>query len=298
METDTHRLTFCRHDHMHCSLPGLFQSKRRGDRGHLDIRHQINTTTIRVVCFQQLGADDLRYLQGLVALAGLDGQLLSATPTLEVPRQLRESLQSTSLSNAIFVTGHTCSLLREVGLTDGGANIEGFRSSLTRLANVTIYVSKREIEESFHLLSYRFDTDSGSFTVALNPAIAEAISGDRHTRIDLAEVRQLSGDAALILHQRLCANIGQGRSRDFKLATLLSYVWPEAPKASAQSKQKQRLRSALEEIARVGWKVTLSTSDKVRIYRPADRSNGQHLRSNGQKNRSNSQRSFPLEHHK
>ena len=298
METETHRLTHAKHDHIHCSLPCLFQSKRRGPRGHLDIRHQIKTTTIRVVCFQQLGADDLRYLQGLVALAGVEGKLLSALPTLEVPRQLRESLQSTSTSNAIFVSGNACTLLREIGLTDGGANLRGFRDSLIRLANVTIYVSRGDLDESFHLLSYRFDSGRGKFTVALNPLIAEAINGKRHTRIYLAEVRQITADAALILHQRLCAIIAPGRARELKIPTLISYVWPEAPTASAFSKQKQRLKSALAEIAETGWKITPATSDKVWICRPADRSNGQHLRSNSQKNRSNSQQQQPVDHHK
>lgn len=290
METETYRLTHCRHDHMHCIVPGLFQSHRRGERGSVDLRHEMGHTTVRVVCFQQLGADDLRYLHGLVALAGVEGKLLSASPTHEVPRQLRAALQTTSTDNAIFISGRICNLLHEVGLSDGGANIRAFRESLTRLANVTVYRINTEGEQSFHLLSYIIDNSSAGFTVALNPAIAEAINGGRHTRIELEEVRGLEGDAALILHQRLCGIIAPAGGREFKTTTLCSYIWPEPTTGSAQSKQKKRLRDAVEELQGLGWGIKLPTQEKIWISRPpGNRSNGQLLRSNSQKNRSNGQ---------
>lgn len=283
METETHRLTHARHDPLHCTLPGLFQSHRRGDRRPTDLRHQIGQTTIRVVCFQQLGAGDLRYLHGLVALAGDQGKLLSASPSLDVPARLRTALQTTSTDNAIFISGRICNLLHEVGLSDGGANIKAFKESLTRLANVTLYISTVAGEQSFHLLSYILENGSSKFTVALNPAIANAINGRRYTRIELSEVRQIRSDAALILHQRLCAIVAPGKVRSFKTKTLLSYVWPNPETPSAVSKQKQRLREALEELGGLGWGITATTSEVHKISRPAgNRSNGQLFRSNGQ----------------
>jgi hypothetical protein len=35
-------------------------------------------------------------------------------------------------------------LLNLVGLTDGGKNIKGLKESLTRMANVTVYVTKKQ----------------------------------------------------------------------------------------------------------------------------------------------------------
>ena len=47
----------------------------------------------RFVGFEPLGADDMRLLQGLVALGGPKGIILTSEPTADLPKQLRLFLE-------------------------------------------------------------------------------------------------------------------------------------------------------------------------------------------------------------
>ncbi len=268
-------LTHARHDPMHCLVPGLFRSLKRGDRKRLKLDvtyHYKEDEQVRFVGFEPLGADDMRLLQGLVALGGPKGIVLTPAPTAELPKQLRLFLEpkfDAVGQDALVVKESVSRLLTEIGLTDGGDNIKAVKASLLRMANVTVLVTKGGRQWSFHLLSYAFDDDDGRLFVALNPQITDAILGRRpYTRIEMAEVRALQTDPARLIHQRLCGWIDPGKTGRVVLDTLCGYVWPDEANAEAMKKRRQKAGRALSELAAVGWKVHQYAETTWDIARP------------------------------
>lgn len=269
-------LTHARHDPAHCLAPGLFRSLKRGERKKLklDVTYQYGPgEQARFVGFEPLGADDMRLLQGLVALAGPNGILLSPKPTADIPRQLRLFLEpkfDAAMQDALIVQESISRLLRETGLSDGGENIRAVRASLLRMSNVTVLMSSGPREATCKLMSYAFDESSGKLLVALNTRIAEAIMGKRaYTHIELAEVRALEADPARLIHQRLCGWIDPGKSGRIGLDALCGYVWPdEANNPNTSKTRHQAMRKALGELVAVGWQVDEYARKKYEIGRP------------------------------
>jgi len=269
-------LTHARHDPTHCLAPGLFRSLKRGERKKhkLDVTYQYGEgEQARFIGFEPLGADDMRLLQGLVALGGPDGVLLTPDPKTEIGQQLRlflnpkfEALEQ----NGLVVRESMTKLLTEIGLTDGGDNIKGIKASLLRMSNVTVLVTKGSRQASFHLMSYAFDEEDGRLFVALNPRIAEAILGQRpHTCIEIAEVRKLETDPARLIHQRLCGWIDPGKSGRIEIDTLCGYIWPDlVTNPNAIKKRRQTTRKALAELVAVGWTLNEYAKAKWEIGRP------------------------------
>jgi len=223
----THDLTHARHDPAHCLAPGLFRSLKKGERKKqkLDITYPYgDSESARFVGFEPLGVDDMRILQGLVALAGPKGLILTPEPQSDMSRQLRLFLEpkfDAEGKDGLVVRERMTKLLDEIGLCDSGENIKTLKASLLRMSNVTVLVTKGARQASFHLLSFAFDESDGRLFVALNPRIAEAVLGRRsYARIELAEVRKLVTDPARLMHQRLCGWIDPGKSGLVALDTL------------------------------------------------------------------------------
>lgn len=269
------KLTHARHDPMHCLAPGLFRSLKRGERkkSKLDITYHYGLDThVRFVGFEPLGADDMRLLQGLVALAGPEGVLLSPNPSASIPRQLRLELapKSDALHSDGLVVHHQLTrLLREVGWHHSGANLRTVKASLVRMSNVTVIIERRSRQASFHLMSHVFDENDGSLFVCLNPQLAEAVLGHRpHSRIYLDEVRGLSTDPARLMHQRLCGWIDPGKHGRVELDTLCGYIWPESGTSAAMRKRRQFARQAIEQLRSIGWMCEEYSNRKWLIRRP------------------------------
>lgn len=280
-------LTHARHDPAHCLAPGLFRSLKRGERKRLKLDvtyHYAEDEQARFVGFEPLGADDMRLLQGLVALGGPQGIILTPEPTSDMPKQLRLFLQprfDAVGQDALVVRESVTRLLSEIGLTDGGDNIKGIKASLLRMANVTVLVTKGSRQTSFQLMSYAFDQEDGRLFAALNPQIAGAILGRRpYARIEMAEVRSLKTDPARLIHQRLCGWIDPGKAGRVRLDTLAGYVWPDEVNDEAMKKRRQKARKALAELTTVGWKVNEYAAGKWEVGRPAPVVTFPNLRSN------------------
>lgn len=255
--------------------PGLFRSLKRGGRktSKLDVTYEFgDNERARFVGFEPLGADDMRLLQGLVALAGPNGIVLSPDPKTEKGHQLRFSLEpkfDAVDQDALIVKESMTKLLSEIGLTDGGDNIKAIKASLLRMANVTVLITKGSRQASFHLMSYAFDDADGRLFVALNPRIADAIVGRRpHARIELAEVRMIESNPARLIHQRLCGWIDPGKSGKAEIDTLCGYVWPDEINDNAMKRRRGIARKALKELATVGWTVSEYAKGKWEIKRP------------------------------
>lgn len=279
-----HDLTHARHDPVHCLAPGLFRSLKKGERKHskLDVVYEYgNDKRIEFSGPEPLGADDLRILQGLVAMAGPSGLVLSPDPQTDAGRQLRLFLEpkwEAVQQDAMVVRGSYGALASEVGYANK-KDTKRVRECIERLWKVSIIAQSGRKRLGFRLLSeYASDEQDGRLYVALNPLIARAIMGGphvQHIRIDMAEVRKLKTDPARLIHQRLCGWIDPGKSGRVELGTLRSYVWPdEATNPNTVKKRCQTARKALAELVPVGWKLDEYAKGKWEIGRPKGCDNG------------------------
>lgn len=276
----TFDLTHARHDPAHCLVPGLFRSLKRGERKKLklDVTYQHgDKTTMRFIGFEPLDAQDMRLLQGIIALSGPKGVILTDEPKTDRGQQLRLLLNpkfDAERADALVVKGTLGQLMREIGYkTDGAGTRKDLKDSLLRMSNVTLNVKKGGREASFHLLSYAFDEDDSSLFVALNPRVAEAVMGNKaHTRIELSEVRALQSDPARLIHQRLCGWIAPGKSGRIELDTVCAYVWPESTdNPNTMKTRRQTARKSLAEMKTVSWLIEEYASAKFEIRRPSSR---------------------------
>lgn len=276
-----HDLTHARHDPVHCLAPGLFRSLKKGERKHrkLDVVYDYgNGKRIEFSGPEPLGADDLRILQGLVAMAGPSGLVLSPTPQTEAGRQLRLFLEpkwEAVHQDAMVVKGSYGALASEVGYANK-KDTQSVRECIERLWKVSMIAKNGGKRQGFRLLSeYASDEQNGKLYVALNPMIARAIMGGQHIRIDMNEVRRLKTDPARLIHQRLCGFIDIGKSRLIELDTLCGYVWPgQTNNPNTMKGRRQKARKALEELMSVGWKLDEYAKDKWKIGRPKAHVNG------------------------
>ena len=275
-------LTHVRHDPAHCLAPGLFRSLKRGERKRLklDVTYTHGEDSIRFWGPEPLGVDDLRILQGLVAMAAISGDggrgiVLRNETESEVGQQLRLLLDlkwDAVEKDAMVAKGSFRQLARELGYADdGGSQFKTIRDSIERLWAVSVIVERNGQRQGFRILSdYVSDDREGKLFVSLNPRLAEAVMGERpHTRLDMTEVRALQTDPARLIHQRLSGWIDAGKSGRVELDTLCNYVWPDETKnPNTLKKRRQTARKALAELISVGWAVHEYAKGKWEIRRP------------------------------
>lgn len=278
MKHDLHDLTHARHDPSHCLAPGLFRSLQRGERKRTKLDVAYNYGEGKRIEFsgpEPLGADDLRILQGLVALAGPSGLILTPEPKSETGKQLRSSLEpkwDAIHQDAMVVKGSYRALAREIGYANPD-DTKPIRECIERLWKVSIIAQNGRKRQGFRLLSeYASDEQDGKLYVALNPLIAQAVmGGGRHVRIDMDEVRALKSDPARLIHQRLCGWISPGKSGRVALDKLCGYAWPDQALPETMKKRRQAARKALAEFIALGWAVTEYARDKWEISRAKTR---------------------------
>jgi hypothetical protein len=276
-------LTHARHDRAHVLAPGLFRSLGAGERKakKLDITYAFSDDEqIEFKGFEPLGVLEMRVLQGIVSMAGPDGLVLENEDQASVDgRQLMMDLfdpdptvQAAKLKPASLVVRDSLRrLAREIGMDEGGKSLKLIREAVERMFGVTIFVQSGKRRLGMRLLAaYASDEGTGDLYVALNPRIASAVLGDiPHARIDLVEARQLATDPARLIHQRISGWIDPGKSGEIGISALVGYVWPdEAASDSAGRMRKMRVRKAVLEIGRAGWRVEEMRKDHWRFIRP------------------------------
>lgn len=271
----TYDLTHARHDPAHCLAPGLFRSLKRGDRKKLklDVTFDYGTQKLRFWGPEPLDSQDMRLLQGIVALSGPNGVILSDEPSSDRGTQLRLMLDpklDAARADALVVKGTLGGLMREIGYaTDGAEARRDLKESLRRMASLTVFVSEGRREASFHLLSYVFDEADGSLFIALNPRVTEAVLGQRgFTRIEMAEVRALRTDPARLAHQRMCAVISPGKDGLVTAEKICEYIWNTECSPAAARQRLVTARKVVAELSSIGWTVTEYAKDKYSIRRP------------------------------
>jgi hypothetical protein len=225
---------------------------------------------------EPLGVDDLRVLQGLVAMAGPGGLVLSNAPKTREEYALRDLIELQGVSchdqDLIAIKGSYRELAHEIGYKNKRYTAV-IRSCIERLWKVNIIVQVEGKRVGFRLLStYASNNNTGGVYVALNPRLAQAILGDMpHTRINMVEVRSLKTDPARLLYQRLCAWIDPGKTGRAGIDILCSYIWLEKATPIAIRKRRQRARAVLiDEINTLeGWTVKEYAKGKFSISRPS-----------------------------
>ena len=140
-------LTHARHDPAHVLAPGLFKSLKKGDYKllKLDVAYEFGKgERIEFKAAEPLGAPELRVLQGLVAMAGPSGLLLSPEPKTGSGQQLRLLLETkfeAVQADALVAKGSFRTLAKEIGYLDI-ENTKGIQKSIERLWGVSVIVQK------------------------------------------------------------------------------------------------------------------------------------------------------------
>ncbi|MBM6552364.1 replication protein C, IncQ-type [Marinomonas ostreistagni] len=271
-----HQLTHVRHAPSHCLAPGLFRALQKGERkkSKLDVVYDYGKG--RLIEFsgpEPLGADDLRVLQGLIAMAGPTGLLLKPEPATESGQQLRLFLEPKWEAvdlDAMVVKCSYRNLAQEIGYATTSNNTKTIKDCIERMWKVSIIVQHGGKRKGFRLLAeYESDDSAKNLYVALNPMIAEAILPDgQHVRIDMDEVRALRTHNALLIHQRLCAWINPGQRGKVALETLSGYLHQNPATGATLRKRHSRLRDTLSEIQSIGWLIVEYRQGMFEIQRP------------------------------
>lgn len=187
-----------------------------------------------------LNGFDLMVLQGIIAMSALQGAAIigeGRTPDERAHRKhyAADTSSENQLETLQYINFSTSELMSVIGLSGSGAHRKRVDVAIKALAGVMLFIFPTFADKHwtrYLLLSGVQSTNhNGKWhqtTVALNPRLTQIVVGaERHyTHIDLDEARVLGNDyAARILHQRLCAWIDHGISRDVGYEKLLSYLF-------------------------------------------------------------------------
>ena len=280
---------------VHLRVPGLFKSLSRGGRKGkgLDVTHPFgNGNVVRVTCFTPLGADDARFLQTIVGLAGSSRQLIDlAHPQSDIAKSLKAQLQPKDdalNTKSITLTTTIHEILREAGYRSFSSSSRAdLVESLVRLSGTTFHFTEGKWSYSFRLLGYVVNKETGELHLAIDPWLTDAVLGDRqYAHIDMREVRADLSSPARILHQYLCTVVNPGgKPWTILTETLMANIWSGACSRSALSMRRIALRSAIIELEETkGWTFTLqgdsfsiSRSKKGYDLNPDPATKGQYL---------------------
>lgn len=284
--------THARHDRTHVLAGGLFRSLAKGQQDALKLRAWYgqgnsaddNLTGIEFVGPDPLGALELRVLQVLVAMAGKKPNPLPPQPKTPEGNSLRSIIDQNRDCQArpddqhLAVRTSYRQIAIECGLDpESASGFKRVRKSMERMANVSIWQQtavpgkKSAIRWKVgSLLEQVITQDKKSpVLVGINAMLSETIlSSKQYTRIQLDEARALS-DPGVLIHQRLCGSVDQGKKWTFSIETLAAYAWPDASlQPHSMRRRKQNVRKVLDELSALHWIVQETTPGNIAITRP------------------------------
>lgn len=255
-----------KHDRIHCLVPNLFRSQPKGVRRQpIAVDYDYNENTkVMIRGYESLGADDLLYLQGMLALcAAHKGKPIRQPKSrvkqadhLWVSLDPKEGAVNQEFMSITFKIG---TLLSLVGLSIGKMNRDSLKRSLMRMSNITIFMEQKDKKSmwSSHILG--FSRQGKELTVALNLAITQSVLGGIYTTIPIKEIREIRHAPARLLHQRLCGIIDPGSTHCFSTDKLVEYVYgdTETTKLTYQGRcdRKTAVKKGMKEIENIGWEI-------------------------------------------
>lgn len=286
------RKTFALHDPAHCLAPGLFVSV--GKQELKKLQHW-NTTyysarykrTVKFEGFQLLGADTMRVLQGIIAIAGGLGAPISVGEQLElglIPKE--QPPVGTILRPVSYVAFSSLQLLDTIGQGNSGQNIKHLKDCIDRLQNTFVTITEPDpndpeniIETRQPLISNRYySIKDQRWSLYLNYNITKSvfgIEGDElrsYVRINLDETKALTLDSASLMHQRICAIVSPGKSHLFNLDTLVGNIYIDNQELDRKAiyKRRKQVKDGLLQLAKLpGWKVEEPNPGTYRVTRGA-----------------------------
>jgi hypothetical protein len=184
-----YKLSHARHDPAHVLCPGLFRSLVKGERkrGKLDVTHEYGEESIRFWGPEPLGIEDLKVLQGLVAIAptlGLNGKngrglILTSETDSDIGINLRNNLElkwDAIDKTAMVVKTTSGELAKEIGYKKSGKNNNKIRESVERLWAVSVIIKKNKNRMGFRLIStYVSKENNNEYDCQRRPEIAAKV---------------------------------------------------------------------------------------------------------------------------
>lgn len=247
-------------------MDGLFKGAVKSDKG---ARPQVerakdfdNGKVMARYIGPQLGADDLRLLQAVLALAtvaprtGTGGR---ASP--QPPMKVQSTLEA--LGQAAGYKAAGSGAVNKVLLNCLARFAQG---KLAWESTPALSVKGQPLiaqDSSGASLPYRRGLTRGTgratLSLVLHPLLATAIRAGRakthFLQLDMNEVRRLTSDAALLLHHRLC-HLNLGEEAEHGVDKLVGYVAGEDASALTRHQwrhDRKKLDTALHELEQIGW---------------------------------------------
>lgn len=251
-------------------MAGIFRPVTRGRRPTgLEIHSLYGGVDLTFAIHTCLDSVDQTFYLVLAAMAGRKIKHVHAHSKGEQGRSLWDRINvKGDIDRPIAVVDTTFhEVMLAAGLSISGRGYETLKSSLRRLARVTIEVRDGDEEYTQNLLSYKINNANGRLLVALNSRMCAAFSG-HFARVALDERRALSSDIAKVTHAYLCAWLSAGETRKIGLDRLATKVWGVDPvRGSAQRMRRKRLREQLPSMIDLGWRIDVE-GEILTITRP------------------------------
>nr|WP_315848378.1 replication protein C, IncQ-type [uncultured Rhodoferax sp.] len=278
--TSKHQSELIKLDPAHVSAPGLFRSLNRKarERAHSKLyvvyspQAEVDGQLLEFHGPEPLGTDDLRVLQGLLALATLNSKELT-----NARLEYMEGGTAPVMPEHVVVKCSFSQLARTIGYASpsSGATHLTIRECIERMAKVSIFFRASHHGRSVRLDPlidhYESDLKSNGVNVGLNKLMTAAIfagrKGEKYLKMRMDEVRLLKSDHARLIHHRL-HYLNEGASIRIGFERLAEYVWPESGSPKVDSKRLGLVKKALNELLTLGWSWQLEGEASVRIFRP------------------------------
>lgn len=270
--------------------PGLFTMNRATpkktviDRTEDSVTEQTirleTTTTVKGVeiriAYSPLNADDLRMLHGLVAM--VSGEVRGEIFTYAASDMSSDAIKSwqtlgpsaRELGDHMIIIQTSQRQLAEAGRLGidpkhlNGRTLKSTMDSIKRLTQVQLFVRDMKSDEEFGapLLS-GYARKGAKVQISLNPRIISAVMGNQlgaFSAISLTELRNLKGDAAVLLFNRLCALCDAGsRPKPFGSEKVEGYIWgkrlPSTATRGEKLARKRTIDRAFTELKSCGWDI-------------------------------------------
>lgn len=173
-------------------------------------------------------------------------------------------------------------LLAAVGLSDAGKNIKELDDSLKYLSSIAVFVYDDDSYYSTWLLAvdYQENRKQGQYIIALNPQMSLSVLGiaskqNRHSLIDIEEIKNIKHGPTRLIHARLCGWISPGtESVGVLFGTLMKYAFAVSDSELTEMPKKQRyiLRQAtlqaINNLKKLGWRFFEKNPGQYEITRP------------------------------
>jgi hypothetical protein len=242
------------------------------------VKYTYDKVVLEFIVAEGLEWLDLKVYKGLLAMAYANGKIVDSKSTGAVHQAIFKGFDYTGDGNEfIFAIGSYRDLARAIGYTGsiGGSTILNIKQSIARLQRVQIVSTTAKEVESFSMISYvTLNITSEQVTVGLNPRVVECLKNGNNsgfTHLDLTELRQIDCAVTGLIHAKLEALIGPGKSHTCSIESLFKQVWGE-PLDMASSTHRMRLpaiRVATSEIGALGWDVAEYRTNYWRFTRPS-----------------------------